>query len=62
MATSPMKLQFEEAHPHDWDAFNAWTAGPTAVTRADAARGLRGLDVVAVRSPWKAGTAIAWLA
>jgi hypothetical protein len=24
----PMKLQFEEAHPDDWDAFNAWTAGP----------------------------------
>mgnify|MGYP000538287451 CR=1 FL=1 len=21
----PMKLQFEEAHPDDWDAFNAWT-------------------------------------
>jgi hypothetical protein len=35
------KLQFEEAYPNDWDAFNAWPSGPTAVTREDAARGLR---------------------
>ena len=37
----PMKLQFEEAHPDDWDAFNAWTAGPVPVSRADAACGLK---------------------
>jgi hypothetical protein len=42
VATLPSsKLQFEEAYPNDWDAFNAWQSGPTAVTRADAARGLR---------------------
>lgn len=35
------KLQFEEAYPNDWDVFNAWQSGPTAVTRTDAARGLR---------------------
>ena len=37
----PIKLQFEEAYPDDWDAFNAGAAGPVAVSRADAARGLR---------------------
>ena len=35
------KLQFEQAHPDDWDAFNGWAALPTEVTRAEAARGLR---------------------
>ena len=35
------KLQFEQVHPDDWDAFNGWPALPTTVTRAEAARGLR---------------------
>lgn len=35
------KLQFEQAHPDDWDAFNGWAALPTTVTRVEAARGLR---------------------
>ena len=35
------KLQFEQAHPDDWDAFNGWAALPTTVTRAEAASGLR---------------------
>lgn len=35
------KLQFEQAHPDDCDAFNGWAALPTTVTRAEAARGLR---------------------
>ena len=35
------KLQFEQAHPGDWDAFNGWEALPATVTRAEAARGLR---------------------
>ena len=35
------KLQFEQAHPDDWDAFNGWAALPTTVTRAEAAIGLR---------------------
>ena len=35
------KLQFEQAHPEDWDAFNGWAALPTTVTRAEAASGLR---------------------
>lgn len=35
------KLQFEQAHPDDWDAFNGWAALPTMVTRAEAACGLR---------------------
>lgn len=42
MANAPgLKPQFEEAYPNDWDVFNAWQSGPTAVTRTDAARGLR---------------------
>ena len=42
MATLPSsKLKFEEAYPNDWDVFNAWPAGPVAVTREEAARGLR---------------------
>ena len=42
MATLPSsKLKFEEAYPDDWDVFNAWHVGPVAVTRGDAARGLR---------------------
>jgi len=35
------KLQFEQAHPDDWDAFNGWAAQPTTVTRAEASCGLR---------------------
>jgi hypothetical protein len=35
------KLQFEQAHPCDWDAFNGWETVPTTVTRAEAAFGLR---------------------
>ncbi len=35
------KLQFEQAHPGDWDAFNGLQALPTMVTRAEAALGLR---------------------
>ena len=35
------KLQFEQAYPDNWDAFNAWPAGPVAVTRDEAAGGLR---------------------
>ena len=35
------KLQFEQAHPDDWDAFNGWAALPASVTRAEAAQGLR---------------------
>ena len=35
------KLQFEQAHPDDWDAFNGWEALPAPVTRAEAVRGLR---------------------
>ena len=35
------KLEFEQAHPDDWDAFNGWAALPASVTRAEAARGLR---------------------
>jgi uncharacterized membrane protein (UPF0127 family) len=35
------KLKFEEAYPNDWDVFNAWHAVPVAVTREEAARGLR---------------------
>jgi hypothetical protein len=42
MTSAPgSKLQFEEAYPNDWDVFNAWQSGPTAVTRTDAARGLQ---------------------
>ena len=42
MTTLPSsKLKFEEAYPNDWDVFNAWPAGPAAVTREEAARGLR---------------------
>ena len=42
MTTLPSsKLKFEEAYPNDWDVFNAWRAGPVAVTREEAARGLR---------------------
>ena len=42
MATLPSsKLKFEETYPNDWDGFNAWHAGPVAVTREEAARGLR---------------------
>ena len=42
MATLPSsKLKFEEAYPNDWDVFNAWHAVPIAVTREEAARGLR---------------------
>ena len=42
MTTLPSsKLKFEEAYPNDWDVFNAWHAGPVAVTREEAARGLR---------------------
>ena len=42
MATLPgSKLKFEEAYLNDWDMFNAWHAGPVAVTREEAARGLR---------------------
>jgi hypothetical protein len=42
MTSAPgSKLQFEEAYPNDWDVFNAWESGPTAVTRTDAARGLQ---------------------
>ncbi len=37
------KLEFEQAHPEDRDAFNDWEALPTPVTRAEAARGLRKL-------------------
>ncbi len=37
------KLEFEQAHPDDWDAFNGWSVLPAAVTRAEAARGLRKL-------------------
>jgi len=39
--TRTSKLQFEQAHPEDWDAFNGWASLPTPVTRAEAARGLR---------------------
>lgn len=35
------KLQFKQAHPDDWDAFNGWPALPATVTRAEAASGLR---------------------
>ena len=35
------KLQFEQAHPEDWDYFNDWPALPVPVTRGEAARGLR---------------------
>jgi hypothetical protein len=35
------KLQFEQAHPEDWDAFNGWEALPAPVTRIEAVRGLR---------------------
>ena len=42
MATLPnSKLKFEEAYPNDWDVFNAWHAVPIAVTREEAARGVR---------------------
>ena len=42
MTSAPgSKLQLEDAYPDDWDVFNAWQSGPTAVTRTDAARGLR---------------------
>ena len=42
MTTHPSsKLKFEEAYPNDWDVFNPWGAGPVAVTREEAARGLR---------------------
>ena len=42
MTTPPSsKLKFEEAYPDDWDVFNAWHAVPVAVTREEAARGLR---------------------
>ena len=42
MTTLPSsKLKFEEAYPNDWDVFIAWPAGPVAVTREEAARGLR---------------------
>ena len=41
MMTIPSsKLKFEEAYPNDWDVFNAWPAGPVAVTREEAAHGL----------------------
>jgi hypothetical protein len=39
--THARKLQFEQAHPDDWDAFNGWQAMPTMVTRAEAGSGLR---------------------
>ena len=39
--TLSSKLQFEQAHPDDWDAFNGWAALPAPVTRAEAAQGLR---------------------
>ena len=35
------KLQFEQVHPDNWDAFNGWAALPTTLTRVEAARGLR---------------------
>ena len=35
------KLEFEQSHPDDWDAFNGWAALPAPVTRAEAAGGLR---------------------
>jgi hypothetical protein len=35
------KVEFEQAHPDDWDAFNGWAALPVPVTRTEAARGLR---------------------
>lgn len=35
------KLEFEQAHPDDWDAFNGWAALPVPVTRTEAVRGLR---------------------
>ena len=42
MTTLPSsKLKFEEAYPNDWDVLNAWHAVPVAVTREEAARGLR---------------------
>ena len=42
MTTPPSSmLKFEEAYPDDWDVFNAWPAGPVAVTREEAANGLR---------------------
>ena len=37
----PRRLQFEQAHPEDWDYFNDWPALPVPVTRSEAARGLR---------------------
>jgi len=39
--TLTSKLQFEQAHPEDWDAFNGWASLPAPLTRAEAARGLR---------------------
>lgn len=35
------KVEFEQAHPDDWDAFNDWAALPVPVTRPEAAQGLR---------------------
>jgi hypothetical protein len=35
------KVEFEQAHPDDWDAFNGWAALPVPVTRTEAVRGLR---------------------
>ncbi len=34
-------LKFEKAYPNDREVFNAWPAGPVAVTREETARGLR---------------------
>ena len=39
--TLSSKLQFEQAHPDDWDAFSGWATHPAPVTRAEAAQGLR---------------------
>lgn len=35
------KVEFEQAHLDDWDAFNGWAALRVPVTRAEAVRGLR---------------------
>ena len=62
MATLPSsKLKFEEAYPNDWDVFNAWPAGPVAVTREEAANGLRGPDAVGWCLPMER-TATGWWA
>ena len=40
VSTNRRRLQFEQAHPDNWDHFNDWPVRPVAATREDPARGL----------------------